>query len=104
MAYADKLEAIRVYLAQRFPACSVQVADGRDADFRDCFLIDSPEGPAQSRRLRIPGSAIDDLDPSEIIALLERQDVEPRWRVIGPQPLDLAYDVAGGLDLVEPPP
>ena len=52
-----------------------------DKDLHYCFHIDYVRDPlAKSRRLRISRAAVDDLDPSEIIALLQHPGTEKRWK------------------------
>ncbi len=95
---ADKLEEIKRYLEGRFSGYAVTVV-APDTSRRRSFLIVHPADLSRSRQLGIPMDAVDDLDPAEIIALLEHPDTEPPWVALGVRLFGLVYDPLSGLSL-----
>ena len=100
MTVDEKLEELLKHLTETFPEpdFTVLLLPAPDKDLHYCFHIDYVRDPlAKSRRLRISRAAVDDLDPSEIIALLQHPGTENRWKQYGVNPFSLQYDVAKGI-------
>ena len=98
MTLAEKLEDLRQYLAGRFPSPDFSI-EVPDLYLEYGFNITCPADLGKSRRLRIPETALEDLDTGEITALLDHPNTEKRWLEYRDRPFRLNYDVVVGLTL-----
>ena len=100
MNFTEKVEDLRQYLAERFPAPDFNIEVLVPAPYEYVFNITCPADLlGKSRRLGISEEALDDLDTYHITSFLDLLGTEKRWLEYRDRPFRLDYEAAVGLTL-----